>query len=395
MLEKAMANLKIDKVLFKSFYHALKIKGFVILAGLSGTGKTKIFEEFVKLFPNIQEEGEIIKNSFFLPIRPDFKDSASLLGYYNPLKEQYESTGLLEFILNATKNFKQKKREAHPFFLLFDEMNLARVEYYFADFLSILESSKTEEGFTEQGIILHNEDPKKLGVPQKLFLPPNLYFIGTVNMDETTHSFSPKVLDRAFTLEFDVGEIAEYLKFLTKEKEEENQKSIEFKEDLKAAFTHNGTFIPNRSAKKEVDSFLQIKEHHFYLEILNTIQEILRPYQLHFGYRVVDEILLFLNSVYEDKKLKEISQKPWAFLTLQQALDFAIKTKILPKFYGNRRKLEKPLIDLLTKWLKIENPLKNIEQGIPKTLKSNYPYTEKKLLEMLFQLQNSGFAGFM
>lgn len=390
-----MKKIKIDEELLNSFYHALKIKGFVILAGLSGTGKTKIFEEFVKLFPDIQEEGRIIENSFFLPIRPDFKDSASLLGYYNPLKEQYKSTGLLEFILNAADNFRQQKSGAHPFFILFDEMNLARVEYYFADFLSILESSKAKDGFTEQGIILHHEDPEKLGIPQKLFLPPNLYFIGTVNMDETTHSFSPKVLDRAFTLEFDVGEISEYLIFLTKKKTDSNKIDNQGKQELKAAFTHNGTFIPNRSAKKEINIFLQTKEHHYHLDTLSTIQEILRPYQLHFGYRVVDEILLFLNSVYEDAKLKEEHQKPWAFLTSQQALDFAIKTKVLPKFYGNRRKLEKPLLDLLKKWLKIEDPLKSIEQGIPKTFKSNYPYTEKKLLEMLFQLQNSGFAGFM
>jgi len=130
------SNLKLEPHITSSFYNSLKTKGFVILAGLSGTGKTKIFEEFVKCFPE--------KNNLFFPIRPDFKDTKSLLGFYNPLKEQYHSTPLLDFVLNASKNYLEKGNEADPFFVLFDEMNLARVEYYFADFLSVLESKTFE-----------------------------------------------------------------------------------------------------------------------------------------------------------------------------------------------------------------------------------------------------------
>ncbi len=136
-------NLKLESHIVNSFYNALKTKGFVILAGLSGTGKTKIFENFVKCFPEIDHNSKI-KNHLFFSIRPDYKDSKSLLGFYNPLTQKYHSTPLLDFILKASRNYIEKGKEADPFFVLFDEMNLARVEYYFADFLSVLEAKRFE-----------------------------------------------------------------------------------------------------------------------------------------------------------------------------------------------------------------------------------------------------------
>lgn len=93
-----------------------------------------------------------------------------------------------------------------PYFVVLDEMNLARVEYYLADVLSVLESGRREDGFTRGEIYLHGQPgdvrtSDVLRVPPRLRLPPNLYFVGTVNVDETTFAFSPKVRDRAFTME--------------------------------------------------------------------------------------------------------------------------------------------------------------------------------------------------
>jgi 5-methylcytosine-specific restriction endonuclease McrBC GTP-binding regulatory subunit McrB len=420
-----ISNLKLENYIINSFYNSLKTKGFVILAGISGSGKTKIFEEFVKCF------NTDIKNNLFFPIRPDFKDTKSLLGFYNPLKNNYHSTLLLKFILEASKNYLEKGNDADPFFILFDEMNLARVEYYFADFLSILESKRfeckneiiennnfqefltylgensSEENyrFTSQSIKLHNENITD--IPKELFLPPNIYFVGTVNIDETTHMFSPKVLDRAFTIEFDVGNFNDYFNFLENYKNDNNLKDC----DLKKDFTNNGNFI--NIDKSKIKVFL--KNNNIYLEKLEEINKILRKYNLHFGYRVFDEIIMFLYNS---------QNSSFKFDNLDEAFDLAIKMKIFPKLHGTRQKLWNPIIELL-KILEIEiikNSVEDLEKNkediylkiemiknIPNIdilkieldddstiqINTNYKYTIHKLLEMLYKLKVQGFASFI
>ena len=154
--------------------------------------------------PDAEEDAsiEMGENCLFISVRPDWRDSKSLLGYYNPLTKTYETTPFLEFILKAKKSF--EAQDGLAWFVILDEMNLARVEYYFADLLSVLESGRDANGETEEALqfIYGEVEEGETPPPPTLKLPPNLYFIGTVNVDETTHSFSPKVLDRAFSLEF-------------------------------------------------------------------------------------------------------------------------------------------------------------------------------------------------
>ncbi len=394
-------NLHLPDSIKHSFYNSLKTKGFVILAGLSGTGKTKIFEEFVKCFPE--------NNSLFFSIRPDFKDSKALLGFYNPLKKEYHSTPLLEFILNASENYLQKGKNADPFFVLFDEMNLARVEYYFADFLSILETKKFDNKedavnnpnfqkflqtfkeqslndenhkFTSQSIKLHNENIEN--IPKELFLPPNLYFIGTVNIDETTYMFSPKVLDRAFTIEFDVENFTEYLEFIKSPKNAEIEEDL--KNILKQDFTNNGNFA--YIDKTQIKEF--VEKNPDVVKLLNEVNSILKKYNLHFGYRVFDEIIMFLYN----------SRNSVMKMNTDEALDIAMKMKLLPKFNGTRQKLEKPIKEFLNK-LGIEGstPEELIKTGIPSLKevpgKTKYKHTAQKLLEMLYKLKSQGFAAFI
>ncbi|AAC06851.1 McrB family protein [Aquifex aeolicus] len=396
------SSLKLDSHIVNSFYNALKTKGFVILAGLSGTGKTKIFEEFVKCFPE--------NHNLFFPIRPDFKDSKSLLGYYNPLKGEYHSTPLLEFILEASKNYLEKGKNADTFFVLFDEMNLARVEYYFADFLSVLEAKRFENKdeavktnsfnefleslekdlsvlneenykFTSQSIKLHNEDTKD--VPKELFLPPNLYFIGTVNIDETTYMFSPKVLDRAFTIEFDVGSFKDYLEFLKANSDDENSN---IDENLKEDFINKGEFAV--IDKQKIKEFFENEENKKYLKDLEEINNTLKRFGLHFGYRVFDEIVMFLYN----------SQNSYfKFENLDEAFDLAVKMKVLPKFHGTRQRLEKPVVELLNK-LGVKNPEEKITDGIPpidEIAETQFKHTVHKLLEMFYKLKTQGFASFL
>lgn len=174
-----------NKEELSNFYLSLKTKPFVILAGISGTGKSKLVELFAEA---IDAKYELIS------VRPDQNDNTELLGYKN-IKDEFVKGRLYEIIEQAIETPEK------PYFVCLDEMNLARVEYYLSDYLSVIESRKLENGeivtkkfFGEK--YLDGTGFNNVGIPE------NLYVIGTVNMDDTTFSFSRKVLDRANTIEF-------------------------------------------------------------------------------------------------------------------------------------------------------------------------------------------------
>jgi len=424
-----------DEQIF-AFYNALKTKGFLILAGLSGTGKTKIAQLFADLLGKEKEDDE---NEFlcFLSVRPDWRDSTSLLGYYNPITEKYQSTPLLKFILRASNDLQ------NPYFLILDEMNLAHVEYYFADFLSVLESGRETNGFTKEEIQLHSKgetvkDEEGNDIPNEIKLPPNLFIIGTVNIDETTYMFSPKVLDRAFTIEFRDVDLESYPSQSATEicDEQKNELKEAILEDLR----NNGKFyvFTKDDIKKAIDKLGNFKEE------LKELNDALLPYDLGFGYRVVDEIAL----------LVYLAKEPKDFLPSfgeEKAKDLAVLMKVLPKFHGPKAKLEKPLVEVL-KWCRapqqesaedkqkskentpegqpeteegrenahsqggkkeaptLEKEIKGIfeikeeidlrhyirdwkKEGLEKRFK--YPLTAKKVTEMLARLYEIGFTSFM
>jgi 5-methylcytosine-specific restriction endonuclease McrBC GTP-binding regulatory subunit McrB len=351
-VERIFGDLHLNDEIKKSFYNGLKSKGFVILAGISGIGKTKIFENFVRNFPK--------DNYVFVPIRPDFRDTKSLLGFFNPLSEEYQVTPLLKLIVDASNDTKT------PYFVLFDEMNLARVEYYFADFLSVLESQRDSHGFTTSAIQLHNSMSDKVrqqGVPREIKLPPNLYFVGSVNIDETTHMFSPKVIDRAFTIEFNVGSFKNYIKFLeSSTTNKDNHLSPDLKKRLKKDFINQGEYtIINKD-----EDFVELAKQYF--EDLEEINAFL-PQNLKFGYRVFDEIISFMiNS--ENSILQ--------FTDTSEAFDIAVKMKVLPRFHGTRDKLERVFDELLEF-----------------TESRGLVHTAKKVKQMRENLQNIGYTSFM
>ncbi len=385
-----------------------------------------------------------LKTNLFLPVRPDWKDSKSLIGYYNPIMNRYESTPLFEFILKAIADYKEKGKNASPYFVILDEMNLARVEYYFADFLSVLESgrftekdlqegkiNKEEEiGFTKEGIkITYGEDDKlkeklkdKCEIDENsktasLKLPPNLYFIGTVNIDETTFMFSPKVLDRAFTIEFKEVDFEKYKNNAFKEK---TNFEIDIQK-LKKDFTIDGKFLTAYGDKEKIKEAYEyeiekeekkFKESNYFTN-LDTLSKTLASYNLHFAYRVLDEIALFY------KNAKEALQKDIiAFKNKEEEkkennddeiIDLAVLMKVLPKFHGSRAKLEEPLLEVL-KWCEremeegknIEDLIKElkekkekIHEEIKNINKYKFHHTAKKVLEMLYKLHTDGYAGYL
>ena len=173
-----------------SALHAAKGKRFVSLAGLSGTGKTSMARGYARAYC----EALKLQTSMHyeqVAVLPDWTDPTGLLGFVNPqrIRPVFQETPVLRLLLSAAEN------PDKPYFLCLDEMNLARVEHYFAPFLSAMEGQKGRLA------IYASRDPVDT-IPPAIEWPENLFIIGTVNMDESMYPFSDKVLDRAFTFEF-------------------------------------------------------------------------------------------------------------------------------------------------------------------------------------------------
>lgn len=253
---------------------ALGDKHFVILNGISGTGKTQICRLYANAVYGLNYEAQ---NPYLrvIPVRPDWTDATALLRYYSAIQKRYVMTEFLETLLNA------KKEVEKPHFIVLDEMNLARVEYYLSDYLSAVESRKP--------IRLHSEADIE-DIPKEIIIPPNIYIIGTVNVDETTYTISDKVLDRAFVMTLsDVN-----LELYWNSKEQEISRNLE-------------------------------KEYN----ILLGLHNILKPFELHFGYRSMDEMISKLNA---NINLPEELQSDRRI-----ALNKVICEKVLPKIRGDER----------------------------------------------------------
>ena len=242
---------------------------FAVLTGLSGTGKTLLASAYGGA---LREDDSGI---YQLSVQPGWYDAASVLGYVNPLRpDTYTRTGFLEFLMQAVDN------PELPHIAILDEMNLSHPEQYLAPILSAMES---EGG----GIDLHQEGEDFDGIPPWLPYPSNLVLIGTVNMDETTHGLSDKVLDRAFTIEFWDVDIDAY-----------------------PGWKKSGL----DSATLEQTS-----------TVLKDLYTSLRPARLHFGWRTIADVLGFLRAIGTENNDVEIADN----------LDSIIYAKVLPKLRGD------------------------------------------------------------
>ncbi|MEO0277409.1 MAG: hypothetical protein ABIL75_04340 [candidate division WOR-3 bacterium] len=350
---------------------------------------------------------EAIKKServAFLPVRPDWNEPKKMWGYYNPLTGLFYPTDGLIVLLNAFKDLVKNRDKERKYFIILDEMNLARVEYYMSDLLSLMENmwkADSLKGETAQihpyldscilsepkGLkdeqsgayicensksekckecpyypLLHPDEvkegwkaefevPEGNPIPPRIAYPENLAIIGTVNVDETTFSFAPKVLDRAFVVEFNEVYVDEYCK--------------EYE-------------IPDGTFRN-------------FVKVLN---EILKPATLHFGYRVINEMWKYLEENGEKENPSDSS------------LDFLLKSKVLPKIHGTEERVGKVLKKLM---LYCEDPQKEAKDLNPDDLKDSEKWWEKyeekkeqlkfkdsaaKIREMYARLKDTGYCSY-
>lgn len=315
-LEYAQQEFKIDELpdcfdsnFAKRYINSLIAKPFVILTGNSGTGKTRIAKQFSQ-FLERTIDGK--KNWLIVPVGADWTDNTKMLGFYNPLEEKYVSTPTLDFILQACKN------PSVPHFLILDEMNLSHVERYFSDFLSAMES---DEEIPLYKLSKENDGVQLAEIPEKIRLPKNLFVTGTVNIDETTYMFSPKVLDRSNVVEFK-PEKDDVLKLMTGTSDINNVEAVGF--GIAEAFTNLANTIRNGGCDVEPDVLEKVKG------FLETIYENLQESGFEFAYRTVKEIRQYFAAAYELKKDE---------FNLTATMDEQIVQKILPKIYGDRKQI--------------------------------------------------------
>lgn len=309
--DSSEAGLFFSASLITRFIASLTAKPFLILSGLSGSGKTKIAQSFVQWICENETQYKIV------PVGADWTNREPLVGYPNGLvAEEYitPDSGVIHLLLEAVNNGNEKK----PFFLILDEMNLSHVERYFADFLSIMESNDTIKLYTGK----ERSSLDGLKIPFEIGWPKNVFIIGTVNIDETTYMFSPKVLDRANVIEFRItdDEIQSFLENPgTPDLEKLEGKGIAMAQNFLEIASENSIVANDKIAKELVSFFKQ-----------------LHPVGAEFGYRSATEIMQLA------AKLKKLEPS----ITDDECLDIAIMQKLLPKLHGSRSKLVKILIAL-------------------------------------------------
>ena len=298
--------------LIENFYLSLKSKPFVILAGISGTGKTRLVKLFAEAIGATAQNGRYKMVS----VRPDWSDSSDLFGHVD-LNGRFVPGAIIDYVKQAEQDI------SRPYFLCLDEMNLARVEYYLSDILSVIETRDFHNSIIETAPLIsdiyYGADAAAREKYGEVKLPENLYIIGTVNMDETTFPFSRKVLDRANTIEFS------YV-------------------DLMPQWTSplapvNAQNLPNSFLKTEYLLLAQcadeIEAVGEYCSELQDINQILQKANAHVGYRVRDEIIFYL-----------LNNKKADLMSEDEAMDHEIMQKILPRIQGSSAAIKDMLCEL-------------------------------------------------
>ena len=350
-----------DGSLIENFYLSLKSKPFVILAGTSGTGKTRL----VKLFT------EAIDAKYkLIPVRPDWSDSSDLLGY-SDLNGHFHAGEMLKFVGEAIDN------PDVPYILCLDEMNLARVEYYLSDILSVIETRDKKDGhIVTIPLLSEKRTDADTGIEyENPAFPENLYIVGTVNMDETTFPFSKKVLDRANTIEFNYVD-------LTPDFYEQDE-AVE-KLSLPNDFLKTEYLILQTDCQDDMDFVASVSQE------LQELNGILKKGNAHVGYRVRDEICFYM-----------LNNKKAQLLSRDEAFDNEIMQKILPRLQGSSLSTKAVLCDLFKEiagdYDGYGSSSGNVAGAMDDKVKNGpvrYPRSAEKIAFMVRRFEEDGFTSY-
>lgn len=342
--------------LIKRFAFSLMSKRFLILSGLAGSGKTQLALAFANAL--IEDETQLC----VVPVGADWTNREPLLGFPNALQEGLyvkPESGVLDLLIEANK----QENKAKPYFLVLDEMNMSYVERYFADFLSSMESHKAMplwKGFSDE-------------VPQTICLPDNLFIIGTINVDETTYMFSPKVLDRANVIEFKIS--PDEMDLFLREMKPIDRECINYKAaDMAASFV-------SIAESKDLADDKEIRE------TLTSFFKDLKAVNSEFGYRSATEIYRFVSHA----QTNDDTEKK---MTLAEIIDCAVVQKLLPKLHGSRKKLDKTLNTLWKECFDGEAQKETTSISADKVEKAKYKLTADKIQRMYESAMANGFTSF-
>ncbi len=288
----------------------LEHKHFVILTGLSGTGKTSLAKFYALAVHGIEHEKAEDPFFFMCSVRPDWTDPTGLMGYHDVISGKYVVTPFLQAILVATAH------KDTPVFVCIDEMNIARAEFYFADVLSTMESGMP--------LHLHSNSVPLEGssgeqIPSEIRLPSNLFISGTINIDESTQPLSDKILDRANIIDMSSVDVAGFL------------------ENLASRYSGLKASIDDCSS------------------LLKQLDDALLPYNLGFGYRVIEEFVRYYAFVKTTGAMGE-----------KNALDSQVAQKVLVKLRGSESQRE--LLEKLARILQIHPRSLKIVKDLQKQL---------------------------
>ena len=380
---------------YRQYITAIKSKPFLLLAGISGTGKSRIVRELARA---CWDEGsdEFLaqkpENFEMIQVKPNWHDSSELIGYVSRIDGvRYVVGPFLRFMVKAINN------PDIPYFLCLDEMNLAPVEQYFAEYLSVVESRKLQEdgSITTDPIIDYSNTEEYHSLVTQLFpdddlrdsylteegglrlcIPQNLIVVGTVNMDETTFSFSRKVLDRAMTIEMNEVDL-----FGGLDKRYEQIGKLSNAELVADAIEGVDVYQSN----KDVCDIA--------IKYLNKVNSVLDGTPFKIAYRTRNEVLLYVvnNLPYN---IGEDSDDLLQEYVIARALDEITNMKILSRIEGDETKVSKSFLDELGR--SVKEGLEEVFAGPFDIVESDDSYKSislSKLDEMKKRL-SSGFVSF-
>ena len=379
---------------FRPYITAIKSKPFLLLAGISGTGKSRIVRELARACWDANSEefnSQKPRNFEMVQVKPNWHDSSELIGYVSRVGEKpvYVAGDFLKFVARAW----EEAEDGIPYFLCLDEMNLAPVEQYFAEYLSVVESRKADpEGRITTDPILEkskedwyrvltseltdDDDLRNRFLEDGICIPQNLIVVGTVNMDETTFSFSRKVLDRAMTIEMNEVDLFGGL-------------SNKYEQIGKLG---SAELIGN--AAEGVDIYSSYKSVCVTaIDYLQKVNDKLEGTPFKVAYRTRNEVLLYVvnNLPYNsDEDSDDLKQE----YVIARALDEITNMKILSRIEGDETKVSKTFLEDLGKAIK--EGLEEIFDGPFDKVESDEAFKSvslAKLDEMKKRLE-SGYTSF-